>query len=335
MPFEIQHCLSPDGTKLRYGISTPENARGHIFILQGRAEFIERYSETARDLAARGLGCVTFDFRGQGGSARETPFPEMGYVGDVAHYIEDATTVVRHVRHKHDISCPMLMTHSTGGLVGINLLLANPQQFSSALMIAPFFGLGGPDWMITLARLLSASLCKSGLDKKFLPGQKLLSPLQPFNSDNLLTSDQTRYEQSFALLHKQPELIVGGVSAGWLHACFRAQAMLDVQMADANGKAEKNHQPSLPPTTMILSSNDRVVNNATTRRLFSRHPHVNLHEIAGARHEILQERDELRLQFWDIFENHVATRHPGWHIEKPAGNIASAAPVPATETADI
>ncbi|MEQ5777894.1 alpha/beta hydrolase [Thalassospira sp. NFXS8] len=312
MPFEIQHCLSSTGTKLRYGISTPKNARGHIFILQGRAEFIERYNETARDLAAQHIGCVTFDFRGQGGSIRETPFPEMGYVGDISHYLDDATTIAEHVTTRHNISCPMLMTHSTGGLVGINLLLAAPQKFKSALMIAPFFGLSGPDWMVGLARMISASLSKTGLDKKFLPGQKLLSPLQPFNPENLLTSDKVRYERSFALLHEQPELIVGGVSAGWLHACFRAQEMLNTQLAAASQQAKRTNTTALPPTTIIMSGNDKVVNNAATKRLFAGQPQVKLHEIDGARHEILQERDDLRSQFWHIFEHHLARHHPDW-----------------------
>ena len=315
MPFEIQHCLSPNGTKLRYGISSPKNARGHIFILQGRAEFIERYNETARDLAARQIGCVTFDFRGQGGSLRETPVSQMGYVRDIAHYVEDAHTVADYVKSRHDIDFPMLMTHSTGGLVGINLLLAAPEQFSSALMIAPFFGLAGPDWMVRLAKMVSSSLCKAGMDKKYLPGQKMLSPLQPFNPDNLLTSDKGRYERSFALLHQQPELIVGGVSAGWLDACFRAQALLDFQLAEASGKAAQKNTNALPPTTMIVSGNDRVVRNAATKRLFGQHPDVSVHEVAGARHEILQERDELRNQFWDIFEKHIQRHHGDWQSD--------------------
>ncbi|PKR55238.1 alpha/beta fold hydrolase [Thalassospira marina] len=312
MPFEIQHCLSSTGTKLRYGISSPRNARGHIFILQGRAEFIERYSETARDLAARQIGCVAFDFRGQGGSVRETTISEMGYVADIAHYVEDAHTVADYVRARHDIDCPMLMTHSTGGLVGINLLLAAPKQFSSSLMIAPFFGLSGPDWMVRLAKVISASLCKAGMDKKYLPGQKMLSPLQPFHPENLLTSDQGRYERSFALLHQQPDLIVGGVSAGWLNACFRAQALLDFQLAEAAGKASQKNGKALTPTTMILSGDDRVVSNVATKRLFASHPDVTLHEVAGSRHEILQERDDLRGQFWDIFDNHIHHHHANW-----------------------
>jgi lysophospholipase len=318
MPFEIQHCLSSTGIKLRYGISTPDNARGHIFILQGRAEFIERYNETARDLAARQIGCVTFDFRGQGGSVRETPDPAMGYVGDVADYMDDAITIADHVQARHDISCPMLMTHSTGGLVGINLVLADPKRFASVLMISPFFDLNGPDWLVGLARVLSASLCKTGMDKKFLPGQKLLSPLQPFQPDNLLTSDQGRYERSFALLHKQPELMVGGVSAGWLHACFRAQEILDDQLTAANQEAAITKTTALPPITMVMSGDDRVVSNAATKRLFAKHPQVKLYEIAGARHEILHERDELRLQFWRIFTNHISYYHRGWVAASPA-----------------
>ena len=64
MTFTTETLETPDGIKLRFGVQTPENAGQHILILQGRGEYIERYQETADELAARGFGCVTFDFRG-------------------------------------------------------------------------------------------------------------------------------------------------------------------------------------------------------------------------------------------------------------------------------
>ena len=41
-----------------------------VCIFQGRAEFIEKYFETVRDLRARGFAVATFDWRGQGLSDR-------------------------------------------------------------------------------------------------------------------------------------------------------------------------------------------------------------------------------------------------------------------------
>lgn len=326
MSFDLDYLPLPSGLRLRYGISTPADAIGHVFVLQGRAEFIERYDETARDLAQRGLGCVTFDFRGQGGSDRETAHHHMGYVRDIAHYLIDARAVLAHVENHHHIHPDMLMTHSTGGLVGIALLLDDPHHFSSALMISPFFGLGGPKWFARLAHVASRTLSGIGLDKRYLPGQKLLSPLQPFHPENVLTSDQTRYERSVRALRNQPDLIIGGVSAGWLAACFRAQTRLGGQLRPVK---QARHNVTFPPVTVVLAGNDKVVDNQATRALLGNLPMVDIREVPGARHEIHHERDALRDRFWHFFDQHLK-KHPlrknasvpTPHAAEPAQNLS-------------
>ncbi|MDP2700160.1 alpha/beta fold hydrolase [Thalassospira sp.] len=307
-PFDIHHCdADPAQTgrnvRLRYGIHTPPQATGHVLILQGRAEFIERYDETAVELAERGLGCVTFDFRGQGGSAREVADRNMGYVADISHYVADAHAILTHIHDHHGLACDMVMTHSTGGLVGLEILHQNPGRFASALMIAPFFGLGGADWMAILAQFISGGLCRYGFDRQFLPGQRLLSPLQPYNDNNLLTSDRGRYDRNVACLQANPDLMIGGVSAGWLDACFRAQAMLGDRVSP---------DAALPPVSILLAEKDQVVNNRVTRDLFAGHPGVQIHDIPNSRHEILQERDDIRARFWHHFDDHLRQYHPAW-----------------------
>ncbi len=57
-----------DGMRLRAAIWLPVGeARGTCLLMQGRAEFIEKYFETVADLLARGFAVVAFDWRGQGG----------------------------------------------------------------------------------------------------------------------------------------------------------------------------------------------------------------------------------------------------------------------------
>ncbi len=65
-------CLTQDGIALRYAYwhATGLPLKGTVTILQGRAEFIEKYFETIQDLRARGHAVVAFDWRGQGGSDR-------------------------------------------------------------------------------------------------------------------------------------------------------------------------------------------------------------------------------------------------------------------------
>jgi lysophospholipase len=301
MTFAINTFQTLDGISLRYGIQTPKNARQHVLILQGRGEYIERYQETADELAERGLGCVTFDFRGHGGSSRETADMAMGYIHDVAHYIADVRYVIDHIATTHAITCPLLITHSTGGLVAMAIMLDRPDLWESVIMIAPFFGLGGPDWLSLAAQFVADGMCRYGFDKQYLPGQRKLSPLAGFEVDNILTSDPVRYARNVAILQNSPDLVVGGVSAGWLDACFKAQASLTDRITQM-----KSGTWSLPPITIVLAGNDQVVSNQTTEDLFGDVPSVTITEIPEARHEILQEADQYRNRFWQIFDAHIA-----------------------------
>ena len=56
-----------DGVALRFARWPPPPGRkGTVCLFQGRAEFIEKYFETVRDLRARGFAVATLDWRGQG-----------------------------------------------------------------------------------------------------------------------------------------------------------------------------------------------------------------------------------------------------------------------------
>jgi lysophospholipase len=300
MTFSINTLAITEKTRLRYGIQTTETLRQHVLILQGRGEYIERYQETADELAARGFGCVTFDFRGQGGSSRETTDATMGYIHDVAQYAEDTRQILEHVRCTHGINCPVVLTHSTGGLVAMVMMLDQPDLWENAVMAAPFFGLGGHEWLSLAAQFVADSMCRYGFDKQYLPGQRKLSPVAPFEPGNILTSDAARYARNVDILHKNPDLVIGGVSAGWLDACLKAQASVSERIEQM-----KSAQWSLPPITMVLAGNDQVVSNQTTKELFGDVASVTISEIPEARHEILQERNRYRDQFWQIFDAHI------------------------------
>jgi len=304
MPFTIDRFTAPDGVTLRAGITPPCASKGYVLILQGRGEFIERYGETARDLAKRGYGTVTFDFRGHGGSTREAPDIAMGYVRDITHYKADTRHVLDHIREQHGIVCDGLLTHSTGGLVAMSMMLDQPDLWKSAVMVAPFFGLGGPRWFSIAAQILSGEMCRYGFDKQYLPGQRGYSPIADFDPENILTSDPHRHESSRNILEAAPDLVVGGTSAGWLDACFRAQTDIALRLE------QTDIGQNLPPITMVLAGNDQVVSNKVTEDLFGKNPNVTIREIPEARHEILQERDIFRDQFWAFFDAHMA-RYPG------------------------
>ena len=61
---------TPDGVALRFARwAPPPGRKGTVCLFPGRAEFIEKYFETVRDLRARGFAVATIDWRGQGALA--------------------------------------------------------------------------------------------------------------------------------------------------------------------------------------------------------------------------------------------------------------------------
>ncbi|MFX8715876.1 alpha/beta hydrolase, partial [Acinetobacter baumannii] len=71
-------------------------ARGTVCVLQGRAEFIEKYYETVRDLLVRGFAVATLDWRGQGGSERHRN-SRRGHVNEFDEYGLDLAAFLNQV----------------------------------------------------------------------------------------------------------------------------------------------------------------------------------------------------------------------------------------------
>src|SRR6476469_212144 len=87
-----------DGVTLRFARwAPPPGRRGTVVLLQGRAEFIEKYFETVRDLRARGFAVAAFDWRGQGLSDRVLSDRRKGYVRNFNEYQIDLETFVNDV----------------------------------------------------------------------------------------------------------------------------------------------------------------------------------------------------------------------------------------------
>ena len=92
------YFLTSDKVRLRYAIWPKPTGGGHegtICLVQGRAEFIEKYFETIADFRARGFAVATFDWRGQGGSDRLIGNKELGYVDRFEDYWTDLQKLSR------------------------------------------------------------------------------------------------------------------------------------------------------------------------------------------------------------------------------------------------
>ncbi len=76
-----------DGADLRFARWAPPAVRkGTVCLFTGRAESIEKYFETVRDLRARGFAVAMIDWRGQGHASRQLRDPRKGYVRSFSDY---------------------------------------------------------------------------------------------------------------------------------------------------------------------------------------------------------------------------------------------------------
>ena len=90
-PAQIGTLAAHDGFPLRTVVwpAPPGGGRGTVVLLQGRAEFIEKYGETVGELRARGFAVYALDWRGQGHSGRVLKDPHKGHVVSYEDYLKD------------------------------------------------------------------------------------------------------------------------------------------------------------------------------------------------------------------------------------------------------
>ena len=283
-----------DGVKLRVARwrRTGRKLRGTICILQGRAEFIEKYFEVVADLRRRGFTVVAFDWRGQGGSEHQLGNARKGHIDDFDLFHRDLDAIFAQVIERH---CPkpwFVLAHSMGGNIFLRALQQGEKRFERAVLSSPMVELAGLAFP-GAAKALATGLNLLGFGGSFVPGgNDICISAKPFLG-NKLSSDMQRYERNAAIVRTRPELGLGDPTVGWVDAAFRAMAEL--------GDPEFGARFSTP-TLMIYGSGDKLCSGPAVAALASRIRLSASVEIIGGRHELMMERDGLRQKFFAAFD---------------------------------
>jgi lysophospholipase len=142
-----------------------------------------------------------------------------------------------------------------------------------------------------------------GFGKREVPGEKeRFDPRQAFEG-NTLTSDRERFMRNLSVLETAPELGIEAPTIGWLKAALEAIERV---------KREKFAPRIRVPVLMFAASDDRIVESKAIEDLAIRLRAGSQIVLRGSRHEILQERDSIREQFWAAFDAFV----PGVALSK-------------------
>ena len=284
-----------DGVRLRSARwrATARRGRGTVILLQGRGEAIEKYFETIGDLRQRGFAVATFDWRGQGGSDRHLRNPMKGHVDSFAEYDRDLEAFTQQVVLP---DCPppyFALAHSTGGLMALRAAADGRARFGRMVLSAPLVGVGPTRPSEPVATRLAAVLTAIGLGELNAPGQAAQAMARLAFDGNPLTGDAARFVRNQMLAAKLPQVFVGAPTIGWVYAAYRA-------CREAQSPA---FAPSLKvPALIVIGALDTVVSIRAVERLASEMRAGGHIVLAGARHELLQERNAVREQFFAAFD---------------------------------
>ncbi|MBY5993391.1 alpha/beta fold hydrolase [Ferrimonas balearica] len=266
-----------DGVTVRYSLLRHPQERGAIALCSGRVESYLKYWELVEQLYAEGYSLYLWDHRGQGRSGRMLEDPQIGHVERFDHYVEDLhhlyQAFIAPAGHRHRF----LLGHSMGGAIATEYLARHPGHFQAAALSAPMYGilLPAPKWLLQPLVALMARVRPHG----YIPGGGGYHV--PTFEENQLTGDRERYQAFRALYHARPKLQLGDPSLRWLSEALKQidrLARLRVQ----------------PPLLVMQAEADTIVDNAAQESFCERQPQHALKRFAGARHELLIERDPIR-----------------------------------------
>ncbi|WP_332677273.1 alpha/beta hydrolase [Brevundimonas sp.] len=292
------------GLRLRAAFWTPSalvarKPRGTVIVSPGRTEPIEKYYEVIGNFLARGWCVLAHDWRGQGLSARLLPDRLKGHARAVEEFLDDYARLLDAWEER--APKPWVMVgHSMGGVLNLMTLEGGETRFSGAVLSSPMLRIRTGKrsmWSVKLAVRWNLRHGKAGdyvLDDADDPFD------HTFEKD-ALTSDESRYEQWRQQLYACPHLAVGGPTWGWL------AVGLDAGERALKPKALKAVQ--IPVAIVQAGEDDRVwkqTNKWAAKRL-GRGRYV---EVAGAKHEVIMETDELRAVFLEEFDAMAAYVSP-------------------------
>lgn len=269
------------GVKVAYRIHRVPNAKAAIVITPGRTEAIIKYAEVVRDLTAQGYSTYALTLRGQGEAGRMLPDPNKGYVDFFDDYVEDTHTFVSTIVKK-DTNRVFSLAHSLSGAVVVTVVDEYPEDFEAVVLSAPMLEINPGAFPPPLASSLGLGVCDATDGSGYAIGS---GPYQRENdfSKNTVSSSEPRWTWKVQQLDDDESIRLGGLTWRWL-----CQALI------GSSRAQNLGARSVTPTVLLQASEDTFVKPGGQNTYCTDAKRCTMSVVAGAKHEILQERDGLR-----------------------------------------
>ncbi|MBV8191239.1 MAG: alpha/beta hydrolase [Alphaproteobacteria bacterium] len=284
--------LERAGGRLRCACwDTPRTARGTVVLMTGHSEFIEKYAtEVVGELLARDYAVASMDWRGQGLSDRPLADRAKSHIDDFATYVADFQLFLERLVVPQAPRPVLALCHSMGAHIVLRALAEHGAgPFSAGMFVAPMTGLKREALLRAMLRLVPVRV---RLEEQYLAGTGAAHG-QAFVG-NVLTHDERRFRFKQQWFAADPRLAIGGPTLGWCRQAARSLALLR-----SPGFLERIELPAL----VLSAAEDMLVDSATHAPVADRLRRGAFLSIAGSRHEILMETDDIRARFWEAFDH--------------------------------
>jgi lysophospholipase len=296
MGWEFDEHRTRDGLRLRTGMWSVRQPRGHCLIIQGRGDYLEKHAEAAARLAALGLTVVSVDLRGQGASSRLRGRAGTSDVVSFDDHLDDLEEVLG--SRSGLVGPRLVLSHSMGGLLTVQHLLRWPQQVAAAVLLSPMFAFRGAPPPAVVAGLAAAAVTL-GFGGALAPGERVADPEHCDLATNMSTDDPDGFARLQPLQRAHRDLVVEGGTWRWVRAANRA--IRQVARADL---------ARITTDVLIASSpTDPGVDPAAHHSLAARLPAARVRTYAG-RHDLLFASPATVETLWQDIASHL-TPHLG------------------------
>lgn len=292
---------TPDGALLRYRHFKPltrADIKPNILICPGRATAVEKFENVIENLRDRGYNVWVMDWRGQGLSTREAG--RKGYISSYHVYLNDLNLFIRTFLKTDRSTRPLVVLgQSMGGHLALRSLVTHPGLIDAAILTAPMLDIHTGLYSKKLAAGLSNLMVWLGLGKSYIYKQGDYNPVnQPFEG-NILTHNQELFYYHRHLQITNPDIVVGGVTFGWIKATLDS-----IEALNKKSVLKKINVP----IQIYAADEEQVVDNQSLAFFEEHIAQCRIEILKGTRHQLLAERPEVLEHIYNGIDRFIAQK---------------------------
>lgn len=283
-----------DEVQLRVAAWSAKDARGTVFLLPGRSDYVEQYGIFASCVHLRGYSTLAIDWRGQGCSDRLASNTRIGHVDGFEDYQKDVNALIDFATQA-DMPKPWFMVaHSMGGCIALRAL-TNGIPMTAVAFTAPMWKIRLSPVLDKIALPLAGLLQTCGAGLRYVPGGSEGSYVEKHDfASNDLTNDPEMYNYWSDLARQLPNLQIGSPSIRWLY-----EALTETR------RLSKMPSPNIP-CKAYWGKEDVTVTGHDIERRIKEWPDGHFNILPAAKHELLMEvvdvREHIVNDMIDFFE---------------------------------